>query len=233
MKVYEIAVAYRIYPGVSKTPAMFSDSKFNLAEFCLRSFKASLGDVKAKIWAILDGCPREYEELFLKYFAAEDVEFVRLNKAGNAATFEHQIDVLLRQQAAEIVYLAEDDYYYLPGQFRSMMKLLSDAEVDFVSPYDHIDYYTLPMHHHSNLIKFESGRHWRGVGSTCLTFMTTKQTLEKSQQLFRTYSLGFTDCFVWSALTKTQKYKVQISPMWYWQNLRQRPKNPRWYWQHR
>ena len=63
-KNYDITVAYRIYPEISKSPAIFSKDKDKLAEFCLKSFKNSLGSLKAKIFAILDKCPQEYEELF-------------------------------------------------------------------------------------------------------------------------------------------------------------------------
>ena len=42
---YDLAVAYRIYPGVSKVPPVFSQDKLKLAEFCLKSFKDSLGDL--------------------------------------------------------------------------------------------------------------------------------------------------------------------------------------------
>ena len=47
----DLAIAYRIYPGISKIPPIYSDDKFKLSELCLRSFKQSLGGLRVKIWA--------------------------------------------------------------------------------------------------------------------------------------------------------------------------------------
>ena len=42
-KPYDVAVAYRICPHLSRTPPpVFADSKYKLAALCLRSFKAGL-----------------------------------------------------------------------------------------------------------------------------------------------------------------------------------------------
>ena len=48
---HDLAVAYRIYPIVSR-PALglpFSEDKYRLSEVCLRSFKESLGPLRVKI----------------------------------------------------------------------------------------------------------------------------------------------------------------------------------------
>ena len=118
MSSYDLAVAYRIYPKVSK-PSLglpFSDDKLRLAEICLRSFKASLGGLRVKIWAILDGCPESFADLFRKYFDPDDLVLVPLPSVGNHATFGKQIDILLNQTDSDFVYFAEDDYVYLTNQ---------------------------------------------------------------------------------------------------------------------
>jgi len=54
--------------------------------------------------------------------------------AGNRATFAKQIEILLEHDDAEVVYFAEDDYFYLPGQFQEMLEFLTaHDDVDFVS----------------------------------------------------------------------------------------------------
>ena len=90
----DLAVAYRIYPGVSKSPAFFSTDKYKLSEMCLHSFKRALGGLRMKIWALLDGCPPEYEALFRQTFQSSELEILPLNKIGNLATFSLQIDIL-------------------------------------------------------------------------------------------------------------------------------------------
>ena len=134
---YDLAIAYRIYPGVSK-PAQslpLGADKYLLSEVCFRSFKKSLGTLRAKIWVLLDSCPPQYEGLFRRYLDPEDLVVVRLEKAGNRATFARQIDILLEQCDADVVYFAEDDYFYLPGQFHEMLDfLVTQDDVNFVSP---------------------------------------------------------------------------------------------------
>ncbi len=98
---YDIAVAYRIYPRVSKNPAMFPEDKLRLARLCLRSFRASLVSVRAKIFVLLDGCPSEFDAIFTESFDKTDLELIRLNGEGNRQTFLRQIEILLKQDCAD------------------------------------------------------------------------------------------------------------------------------------
>lgn len=207
-KTYDLAIAYRIYPGVSKTPFIFKDSKLNLAETGVRTLKNSLGQLRAKIFFILDNCPPEYERMILRYFSTPDAEFIKLNGEGNLATFGRQIDLLLQQNHSEIVFFAEDDYVYRPLLLSSAVSLLNtNAAVDFVTPYDHLDSYLLPIHtRHRYEIIIHEGLHWRTSASTCLTFLTTKKNLRASQKTLRSYCFGNWDSSLWFALTKFNVY---------------------------
>ena len=204
---YDVAVAYRIYPKVSRVPPVFPNDKYKLSELCLKSFKDSLGSLKVKMFVLLDNCPPSYEDLFKRYFDEQDLEFIRLNGVGNRATFDMQIEILLDQTFSEIVYFAEDDYLYLPNQFESMVKFLRDEDhVDFVSPYDHLDYYVLELHNQKNFMKFYNEKHWRTSASTCLTFLTTKTKLRKTQNVFRSIEKGNDDVSLWISLTKRKLF---------------------------
>ncbi|MCI0708307.1 MAG: glycosyltransferase family 2 protein [Ignavibacteriae bacterium] len=203
MSKYDVAIAYRIYPGVSKTPIIFSDNKYKLSEVCLKSFKDSLGNLKVKMWVLLDNCPEEYQALFKQYFREEDLELVPLSKTGNAGTFNMQLDILSNQNLSELVYFAEDDYYYLPNQFSEMVQFLqNNPDAHIVTPFDHPDNYTLDLHHHSNETRAFGARHWRTVNSTCLTFLTTKTTLQKTRNVFQTYTKNNYDASIGLSLTK-------------------------------
>ncbi|MGI0009982.1 MAG: hypothetical protein ACREAE_01115 [Nitrosopumilaceae archaeon] len=202
-KCYDLAVAYRIYPKTSKSPLVFCDNKYKLAELCLKSFKEALGALKARIWVLLDNCPREYEDLFAKYFDRDDLELKKLNGIGNLATFNLQIDILSEQDFAEAVYFAEDDYFYLANQFERAVKfLLQNNDADFVSLYDHADYYALDLHKHRNYIKVFDDVHWRTANSTCLTFLTIKKTLNQTKSIFKSYVKRNSDASLWLSLTK-------------------------------
>jgi hypothetical protein len=202
---YDLAVAYRIYPKVSG-PALnlgFGDDKYSLSEACLRSFKESLGTLRVKMWAILDGCPPQYEALFHKYFDDSQLVVLNLDSVGNHRTFSTQIQLLLDQSDADLVYFAEDDYFYLGDQFFSMIEFLrADPEVHFISPFDHLDCYRLALHRTPKWIKTCAGRHWRTASSTCLTFLTRKETLSRYRAVFQSYVRGNFDSSLWLSLTK-------------------------------
>src|ERR1700722_5129255 len=200
---YDLAVAYRIYPRVSKIPAIFPADKFQLARVCLRSFRESLGNLRVKVFVLLDGCPREFDDIFTECFERSDLELIRLDGGGNRRTFAKQIDVLLQQQCAEAVYFAEDDYFYLPSQFEQMLHFLwTVSDADFITPYDHPDYYTLPLHGAAQEDRRIDGQCWRTAASTCLTFLTTKKTLAENRRILRTYTYGNLDVSLWLSLTK-------------------------------
>lgn len=203
MTEYDLTVAYRIYPGVSKIPPVFNDDKYKLSYFCLKSFKESLGELKVKMIVLLDNCPPEYKELFKKFFKEEDLELIDLDGIGNLGTFALQIKYLLNQNYSDIVYFAEDDYFYMPNQFKEMINLLNENEdVDFVSPYDHPEDYSSKLHDHPNYIKSTNIRHWRTASSTCLTFLTDKNTLNEVKNILSSYSRGNHDASMWFSLTR-------------------------------
>jgi hypothetical protein len=211
---YDLAVAYRIYPKVSG-PAQslpFADDKLFQAEIFLRSFRNSLGSLRVKIWAILDGCPREYCALFQRYFSAEDLVIVDHESVGNQPTFEEQLDILISQDEAEFVYFAEDDYLYLPEQFPLMLKFLRGRQdCEFVSPYDHPNCYFLEAHREPKWVTMFEGHHWRTASSTCLTFLTRRSTLARYERVFRTYARGNDDFALWLSLTKRQVFQPLAS----------------------
>jgi hypothetical protein len=199
----DLAIAYRIYPRISKVPAIFPDDKFQLSALCLHSFKKALGDLKIKIWVLLDGCPEEYGELFRNAFTPEELELIHLDKVGNLATFSMQIDLLVRQTEAPFVYFAEDDYFYFPDAIVKMLEFArGNPSADFVTAYDHSDLYTLSYSRERHLIKAFGDCHWRTLSSTCLTFLASKKALLQSQHTLRTYSRGNNDCSMWLVLTQ-------------------------------
>lgn len=201
---YDLVVAYRIYPGVSKVPPIHADNKYNLSATCLNSFVNSFGSLKVKVIALLDGCPPEYKDLFEKTIPKEDLVIHEFQpKLGNFGTFSRQIDELLAQEDAEFVMFAEDDYIFLPNALEHMVNFLkTKPDADFVCPYDHPDYYNNIYHNYSSKIAYDSTHHWRTGASTTLTFMTRKSILREAQHTLRAYSQENKDICIWMALTK-------------------------------
>jgi hypothetical protein len=199
----DLAVAYRIYPGISKTPAYFATDKFKLSQMCLASFRQALGGVNVKVYAILDDCPPEYEELFREVLKEFDLEVIKTQRIGNLATFSLQVDILTRQTESNFIYFAEDDYFYLPGAIEKMLSFMRDnPDADFVTPYDHPDSYYTSSRRERHLVKPWGDRYWRTASSTCLTFLASRKALVETATIFRTYSNGNMDCPIWLAVTE-------------------------------
>ena len=59
---YDLVIAYRIYPTVSKVPPAYPTDKYKLSELCLKSFREATAGLRVKMHVILDNCPKEYEE---------------------------------------------------------------------------------------------------------------------------------------------------------------------------
>lgn len=200
----ELAIAYRVYPGISKTPMIHPEDKLALTRTCLESFASALGNVSTEIFVILDGCPPSYRRLFEDRLAPWDLEFLEVDAKGNQATFSLQIQTLLTRSKAPLVGLVEDDYLYQPRAFESLVDFLKTAtDVDFVTPYDHIDYYTMRLHRCPAEIRVHRGSHWRTAATTCLTFLTRRETLRQTAPAFEKFSSGVTDAAIWLSLTKT------------------------------
>lgn len=162
-----------------------------------------IGGTRAKVWAILDGCPTEYRSIFEDNFSSRDLEFIETSGIGNRATFIKQVEVLLLQSQAEHVYFAEDDYVYAKGQFPFLIQFLQAyTDADFVTPYDHPDCYTLLLHREPKWLRLFESHHWRTAASTCLTFLTRRTTLAEYSRVFRTYGRRNNDCGLWLSMTK-------------------------------
>ena len=149
--------------------------------------------------------------MILKYFPKGDVSIANYSGIGNLATFGKQIDILLEQNDSEIIMFAEDDYVYRKGELEKAIHLLnSNPDIDFVTPYDHLDSYILPIHtKHRYEIIAQGGLHWRTSASTCLTFLTRKSILKKSERTLRSYCSGNWDSSLWFALTKFNVFDIR------------------------
>ena len=210
---YDVAVAYRIHPGKSSNaPPIFAEDKFKLAELCLKSFRASLGGLRVKLWALLNECPPEYEKLFADVWPAEDLVLVRFPGVPPGTTLHEQSRILMDQTDAEIVFLAEDDYFFLPGQFRLAVDFLrQNADADFASPYDHVDLHRTDLHKLRMETREFGGKKWRSALSATHTFLAKRSSLIEIRGLFSQFHSDFKgktspDLAMWMSLTKRRVF---------------------------
>jgi hypothetical protein len=211
---FDLAVCYRIYPRVSGNPIFGFKDKLALTQLNLETFKAAIGDLKIRMWVLLDNCPPAYAELVRAIFPGTAMDLIALNGEGNGATFARQIDILTAQQAAELVYFAEDDYLYLPRSLEPAVAFLRrHPEADFLTLPDHVDYYRQYVHRiqSGQQCIIEGSQQWRTVVATLLTFMTRRQTLVETGDVFKTYRRNNPDLAMWMALTKLRVFNPWCS----------------------
>jgi hypothetical protein len=201
-KKSDLAVCYRIYPGVSRNPIFGFKDKLALTRLNLETFHESLGGLKIKLWVLLDNCPPAYAHLLKEIFPDTPMELIPLGGEGNGATFIRQVEILSKQTDADLIYFAEDDYLYLPRSLeRTVNFMRRNPEADFAAPYDHADFHSKYIHQFRGAEIFEDGCRWRTVASTCLTFMARREAVVESAAVFKTY-LKNSDLGLWLALTK-------------------------------
>ena len=206
---YDLAVAYRIYPKPSSSrPSVFADDKFKLAEFCFESFTKSIGNLKVKLWVLLNDCPPEFEGIFTRRWPAEDLVLLRYPGVPPGTTLHEQSRILMEQVDAQIVYFAEDDYFYLPGQFELAVDFLrKNPDADFVTPYEHPGMHNTDLHKIHQETRLFDGRTWISALSTTHTFLATRKVLVKNRRLFLTFNDRTNpDLAMWMALTKKRVF---------------------------
>jgi hypothetical protein len=235
MKKYDVAIALRVYPKIAKQPIGNFSDKFELFRVSLFSLMASLADLRARFYVILDSCDNRYEALAASMINAEDLEIEKVERAGNERTFLMQMDWLLKQPYADKVYFAEDDYIYRPNLFSRMLNVLDHHQpaVHFVSPHNHGDYYHNTIQQVAGTrLMFAAGCHWHLPVSTCLTFLSTRGVLAATRKVMRTYKRRNTDFAIFVALVKPSLFL--LPPLSLWRNtffLKNLAKAHFWTWQ--
>jgi hypothetical protein len=208
---YDLAVVYRVYPKPSSSkPSVYAEDKFKLVEFCFHSFKESLGKLKVKLWVILNSCPPEYEEFFRKNWPADDLVILKYPGVPAGTTLHEQSRILIGQTDAQLGYFAEDDYFFLPGQFELAVDFIrKNPDADFVGLYEH------PLIHETDLhrIPWErrefGGKTWISIMSTTHCFLARRDLLVKNAWLFLTFKDNTNpDLGMWMALTKKRVFNV-------------------------
>lgn len=210
---YDLAIACRVcsIPSLS-APSVFADDKLKLVEFCLRSLQASLGGLRVKLWIILTG-PPEYERMFERVWPKEDLVILSVGRIGNPRSLQRQLEILTEQTDADLVFVAEDDYFYRPGTFPAAVEFLRrQPATAFVSLYDHPDNYIIPFQKSlpPEPAQTGGGLEWHARATTTHSFLTRKATLAGCRPVFRAVFWGRhklwgsdTDTAHWLALTKT------------------------------
>ncbi len=198
----KIVILYRISPFKNGKAPIYAKNKLKLTKICLKSFIKGFQKVPLKIIFILDTCPKQYREL-IKRLKIKDCEIIDFKKAGNKGTWFVQLEIVKRLKNNNLVYFAEDDYFYLKNSGERIYQALN--KIDFVGPCDHLNYYKKPMVNNKENIEVFSNYHFRSSESTCLTFGTSANLIKNNFGLF--HKFGTFDHPLWLAL-KRKGYKL-------------------------
>lgn len=198
-----LAVAYRVYPQVSKQPLVHGHDKLALVELGLASLRESLQGLDVAFLALLDGCPAEYETLVLRNFPQAQIH--HLPRVGNRATFLLQLDWLITQTHSQTCYFAEDDYFYGAPFAPLVRRLWADPAPCFVTPFEHADYGQIALHDTTHRVMQDELR-WVDQLSTRMTFLARKDLPIQTRAHLETYFDTNGDCTMWLALTKRRLF---------------------------
>ena len=233
MSKFDIVIAYRCYPKISKTPIYWSDDKLWMILWGLKSMVACLWDLKAKFFIIADWIPSGWEKIIVDVLWKNEVSYIYTDCIWNWRTFEKQMDLLLKQNDSEVIFFAEDDYLYNINDkdwFSEAIQLLKEWKSDFVSLFDHAVTYKWAFMRYKKHFILTKNRIWKTESSTCLTFMTTKKVLRQTRKIFDFYVKWCRDYPMWICLTKINtlrffdidwNYKLGL-PLWKKPSLMQR-----------
>lgn len=199
---FELCIAVRIYPRVSNSTFIQFDDKLNLVETSMKTLKGAINGIKTHIIFIFDSCEIKFINCINNIFSGISFEIHEIEKAGNAATFLLQIQLLTEQTKSETVMFCEDDYLFTENSFKKIKDFLKQTKNSIVTPFDHPDIYRLKLHNHPKSVIFSSEHHWQEINSTCLTFFTSKNTLISISYVLKTYNKKNSDTAIFWILNK-------------------------------
>jgi hypothetical protein len=203
MPPYDLVIALRAYPGISKRPLLHRDSKPRLLELSIRSLVKAVGDLKVKFHVLLDRETPELREVVTRCLEGYESEIEVLPGVGNFESFRRLLEVATTQDAADLVMLAEDDYLYAEGAVVECVRLLErDQTVDFATPFRHVTYqasrgWARPPS------PLESDKAWEAAPYTTLTFMARTTALRVARRGFLSFTYHNFDAVLWMQLTGT------------------------------
>jgi hypothetical protein len=125
---------------------------------------------------------------FIRSFAPSILE----TRLGNSKSFLYALDLALKEDDEQSVYLVEDDYLHLTGAPNYIMEGLVRA--DYVSLYDNLDKYITPSPNplvkgggENTKVILTASSHWKYTNSTTMTFAAKAKTLKTDQEIIRRY----------------------------------------------
>jgi hypothetical protein len=140
--------------------------KLALARMCLKSFNEAFRDTNPLVHFLLDGCGSEWDDM-IDHTTVLHHKIEHLESNQNDS-YLYQLD--LAKDVNDYVLFQEDDYVYLPNTGQKLLDAMKVLE--FVSPYDHGEFYTRNTEFHKPPfdIKLVGEQHWRTIDFCTMTY---------------------------------------------------------------
>lgn len=117
-------------------------------------------------------------------------EVIEFKGGSDHASFDFLLDTVEKKylDPDTIVYLVEDDYMHRKGWDLALIDAFESFSVDYVTLYDHMDKYFLPMYETlQSKILVSKMSHWRTTPSTCNTYAGKMNTFKKHWDIHKLY----------------------------------------------
>lgn len=168
-------LVYRYCEGQNKKgrPEFFSKG-LALASFA-RSVRACA--VMPAVTFVVDGPPvREDIRALMESLGS----IVHIERGNNSRSYLDALDIAI-SAGTSWVYLSEDDYLYREEAFSKLSAAHEVlAQQAYITLYDHPDRYTGADLTPARVL-FSGDHHWRGVGSTCMSFAAPRSALRRDR----------------------------------------------------
>ncbi len=178
----KINIYYR--HAVSNHPGRFRPSWFSY-ENCLKNLLNTIkGHDNINLTMALDG---DIDQDFTKNYQDKFTLFPT-NYKSSLLSYRALLEYIKEQpmEPNELIYFLENDYLHTDDWVEETINLFSTYdELNYVSLYDHNDKY-FPEHVNNMISRVytTSTHHWRTIGSTCGSFIITRDLFDKDYDIW-------------------------------------------------
>lgn len=186
----DILVIYRISNLNASAPK--NKLKFATKEFCLKNF---IKNFKPKNMFILaDSINKETEKIIKKN--KKHHKLLKLNYKSGYKTFIFGLNLAIKSRY-KLIYFVEDDFLHLPKSQDFLLEAFNETTADYVTLYDHPDYYKkfyeggpnpLITENTKSKIYLTKNSHWKSSISTVGTFASKKEILKEDFKIFKKFN---------------------------------------------
>jgi hypothetical protein len=159
---------------------------------CLKSFVEAFEEVKPDVHFLLDNCGEEWDKMVK---GIGTIEHINSNQNDS---YLYQLD--LAKDVNDYVLFQEDDYVYLQGAGKKLLDAMKVLE--FVNPYDHLEFYTRTSEFHKPPfdIKLVGEQHWRTIDFNTMTWGSHSERINHYWDTL--HKRGFWDRDTWELMAK-------------------------------